>query len=63
MPPPLRAMLVPTDTYEGVDANNNAVDVTAVGNCNASGQCLGNGAVCANDDQCYSKPFRVSIRS
>lgn len=44
-----------TDNYDGVDANNQPVAVTASGNCNAQGQCLGNGAVCANDDQCYSE--------
>jgi hypothetical protein len=49
--------LLQTDTYTGIDATAQEVTVTATGNCNAQGECLGNGAVCANDDQCYSQSF------
>ncbi|KAK9896741.1 hypothetical protein P389DRAFT_211429 [Cystobasidium minutum MCA 4210] len=41
-------------TYTGFDVGGNEIQVTASGNCNSEGQCLGNGAVCANNDQCYN---------
>lgn len=41
-------------TYTGQNMEGADVSVTASGFCNAAGVCLGNGAVCSNDDQCYN---------